>query len=79
MKAFFLGFGFEILYLAWLHFADRGAPWRAAILSMVVGAVSLAGVATAIRDQWQGVLLILGYGAGSYVVAKWNALRTSSR
>lgn len=72
-----MGFVFEISYLAWIYFADRGWPFRTALTSMFLGAVSLAGISEAIRDRRQAWWLILGYGVGSFVAAKWKQ-RTSA-
>lgn len=67
-----VGVIFELSYLLWIYAADRGWPFRTALVSMFVGAVSLFGMSAAIRDPWQAPWLILGYGIGSYVAALWK-------
>lgn len=75
MIAFVAGLVFELSYLAWIFFADRGWPFRTAAMSMFVGWVSLTGIGTAIHDQAQAPWLIAGYGVGSFCAAWWKRQR----
>lgn len=75
--AVLLGAGFELTYLGWLYTADRGIPWLTALLSMTVGAISLAGIGVALEHGHNAPWLILGYGIGSYVAAYIKRARTS--
>ncbi len=70
--AFLFGLIYEIVYLVWLHCADRGWPARSAFMSMVVGAVSILGFSRALNNTRDLVGLVLGYGVGSYVTGVWR-------
>lgn len=67
-----LGLVFELSYLLWIFFADRGWPVRTAAASMLVGGVSISAVAAALERPANRKWLILGYGVGSYCAAVWR-------
>lgn len=79
MIAFVAGLVFELSYLAWIYFADRGWPLRTAGMSMFVGYVSITGLTTVVHDAGQTWFLLLGYGAGSYVAARWKQWASRSQ
>lgn len=70
---FLSAFAFEVSYLLWIRFSVARQPVRSALLSMTTGALSLYAMVQAVHDMHFAPLLILGYGAGSYVVARIGA------
>ncbi len=69
MIAFLAGAVFELSYLAWIYAAAQGWPVTTAILSMLVGLVSLTGIREGLQTKSGKWFLVLGYGVGSYLAA----------
>jgi hypothetical protein len=67
---FLSAFAFEVSYLLWIRFSVARQPVRSALLSMTTGALSLYATFQALHDMRYAPVLILGYGVGSYTVAR---------
>lgn len=70
---FLSAFAFECAYLLWIRFSVDRKPIRSALLSMLTGALSLYAMVQAVHDMSYAPAVILGYGVGSYVVARIGA------
>ena len=68
--AFVLGVLYELVYIAWIRFSVAQKPLLSAVFSMLVGAISVYAMTGVYKDMSTMPALILGYGVGSYVVAK---------
>ena len=67
---FLSAFSFECAYLLWIRYSVDRKPLRSALLSMVTGALSLYAMVQAVHDMKYAPALLLGYGCGSYLVAR---------
>ena len=67
---FLSAFAFEACYLLWIRFSVDRKPIRSALLSMLTGALSLYAMVQAVHDMRYAPAILLGYGVGSYVVAR---------
>lgn len=73
LLVFISALAWEISYLLWLRYSVDRKPLRSALLSMVTGALSLYAMVQAVHDLKYAPALLLGYGAGSYIVARIGA------
>lgn len=64
---------YESLFILWNRASADGHAWRAAGWSMLIGALSLYGVTSVVRDHGLGLALVAGYGVGSWVTVRWLA------
>jgi hypothetical protein len=67
--AFVCGFMTEFAWLFWIYAANRGWPARTAVAAMAIGGFGFLGLEHALARGNAAPLLVLGYGAGSYVAA----------
>ena len=61
---FLLGVIFEVLYILFLHYYEANKRLLTVLTTMLLGALSVAGLASAINHPPVAVALILGYGCG---------------
>jgi hypothetical protein len=73
LLVFLSAFAFEACYLLWIRFSVDRKPLRSALLSMATGALSIYATFNAVHDLKLVPFLLLGYGVGSYVVARIGA------
>ena len=70
---FLTGVLFEIAYTLWVNDAVTRRPVRAALWSVAVGALSLYGVSSVVKDPSMAPALLLGYGVGTWGTVRWLA------
>ena len=68
---FLTGIAFEVLYTCWINDLVTKQALRAALWSISIGALSLYGVGSVVRDPSMAPALLLGYGVGTFGTVKW--------
>lgn len=62
---FLSGFVIEFACVFWVHFSERGAAFRTALCSVMIGTAQIYGYEESIL-QHHGVWFVLGYGVGTF-------------
>jgi len=68
---------FDVLYGWYILAVQKLKAERAGVLSMLIGAVSYAGIYKFTDNPWYGVPIILGGGVGTYLLLLWERKRKS--
>lgn len=83
LLAFISGAVYEAARALWVHFTERGHPFRAALFSMVVATCQIVGISEALYIHSAALCFIFGYGVGSFtattVKARWTARKKRER
>lgn len=69
---FLSGFTIEFACVFWVHFSERGAAFRTACCSVMIGAAQIYGYKESILQDY-GVWFVAGYGVGTYSAMRGKA------
>lgn len=73
LLVFVCGALYEAACVGWVHFSERGKPFRTALFSMLAAGTTLTGILDSVKDNRAIPAFIAGYGFGSYVAVAWKS------
>lgn len=73
--AFLGGAVYEASAVAWVHYSETLAPWRAAMFSGLCAWALVSGIGESVKDPAIAPWFVAGYSVGTFFAVKWNGRR----
>lgn len=72
LVVFLGGAVYEAAAVAWVHYAERKSPTKAALFAMICATALVVGIGESVKDFWMAPYFIVGKGAGTFCAVYWN-------
>jgi hypothetical protein len=70
---FLSGAVYEATCVFWVHFSERGRPFKTGLFSMLAATAEVCGIGASVHDWWLAPFFIVGYGTGTVIAIKLKA------
>ncbi len=75
LGTFLSGAVYEATCVFWVHFSERGKPFKTGMISMLTATAEVCGIVASVHDWWLAPFFIVGYGSGTviaiYLKQRW--------